>query len=492
MKWIPPFGATDPNEQYVNAAPTIPGSNPPADFFNTILNELLAVIVAADMTPDDTVVAQVSKAIVALAERAATSGVTKGGFWFGKTTANFVVPNPTLVEQNYIDFTTLNTYTAKADLSGWDFAGAFVPPTGIDYTILITSKFWDIPEQDGQQGGWAQYDHTDDEWTWWPRIVSFVNVALSGVSTAPTPSPASPNNQIANKEYVDTAITYASFDLFDNKWRDATTTNPVWKLSDGNWINRADAETAWDHLQYDAGHETTSYPWVQLQSVAPKTFIRAADFDETGADYPYAYANITNGVLTLRYSTSSTGGSGVTGPIYYDGPNAGASGWGAEYGGTMTSATIKIETVAGISVMCWLGEDGHKIVRPAWKPSTEYDTIVSGQDTAVDAIYAATGVAWYYILDGSNQRFKLPRINPVLVETDITTSVPLKGSIGYGAGGTYFVATGSSFTQLTQPSVGGYNVDVSNNQTIPGASADLSNKTTVYSGNKYLYFYVGI
>ena len=144
--------------------------------------------------------------------------------------------------------------------------------------------------------------------------------------------------------------------------------------------------------------------------------------------------------------------------------------------------------------MCWLGEDGYKIVRPAWKPSIEYDTIVSGQDTAVDAIYAATGVAWYYIFDSSNQRFKLPRVNPALAEIDITTSAPIKGSIGQsnvGGFGKYFVAQPNNFAQYTEPGQGGYGIVVTNNQTIPGASVDLSNKTTIYSGKKYLYFYVG-
>ena len=34
------------------------------------------------------------------------------------------------------------------------------------------------------------------------------------------------------------------------------------------------------------------------------------------------------------------------------------------------------------------------------------------QETAVAAIYAESGVAWYYILDTTNTRFKLPRENP--------------------------------------------------------------------------------
>ncbi len=206
MKWIAPHGATSASERYVNAQPTIAGSNPDAEFFNTVLDELLAVIVAADMTPTDENLHQIADAIKYLTERAATSGVTKGSYWFGKTTANFTVPNPTLPEQNYIDFTTLNTYSAKSDLSGWTQTGTFVPPADIDFTILITSKFWDIPEQDGQQGGWAQYNHTDDEWSWWPKIISFQDAALTGTPTAPTPPTGNSSTQIATTAFVSNVL----------------------------------------------------------------------------------------------------------------------------------------------------------------------------------------------------------------------------------------------------------------------------------------------
>lgn len=202
MKWIAPHGATTSTERYKNAQPTIAGSNPDAAFFNTVLDELLAVIVAANMIPTDENLHQIADAIVYLTERAATSGVTKGSFWFGKTTANFTVPNPTLAEQNYIDFTTLKTYSAKSDLSGWTQSGTFVPPVGIDFTILITSKFWDIPEQTSQQGGEAKYNHTDQVWAYWPKIISFHNAALTGTPTAPTPNPATSNTQIATTAFV--------------------------------------------------------------------------------------------------------------------------------------------------------------------------------------------------------------------------------------------------------------------------------------------------
>ncbi len=175
MKWIAPHGATTPTERYINAQPTIAGSNPDAAFFNNVLDELLAVITAADMEPTDENMHQIADAIVYLTERAATSGVIKGSFWFGKTTANFTVPAPTAVGQTYIDFTDLKTYISN-DGNTWTQSGTFVPPSGIDFTILITSKFWDIVEQTDQQGGYAIYSHSTESWTYWPKIVNLDSV----------------------------------------------------------------------------------------------------------------------------------------------------------------------------------------------------------------------------------------------------------------------------------------------------------------------------
>lgn len=54
------------------------------------------------------------------------------------------------------------------------------------------------------------------------------------------------------------------------------------------------------------------------------------------------------------------------------------------------------ETVGGVYIGYKLMPDGHKITNAA---SEQY----------VQQIYEATGVAWYYILDTTNRRFKLPR-----------------------------------------------------------------------------------
>lgn len=65
---------------------------------------------------------------------------------------------------------------------------------------------------------------------------------------------------------------------------------------------------------------------------------------------------------------------------------------------TTYNATRKTETIAGTTITYYQASDGHKIV-------------LADQEINVISIYAATGTAWYYILDTTNTRFKLPREN---------------------------------------------------------------------------------
>ena len=54
--------------------------------------------------------------------------------------------------------------------------------------------------------------------------------------------------------------------------------------------------------------------------------------------------------------------------------------------------TLTSETVSGTTISYYLADDGHKICPAA-------------QESNVVAIYEATGIAWYYILDTTNERF---------------------------------------------------------------------------------------
>ena len=58
--------------------------------------------------------------------------------------------------------------------------------------------------------------------------------------------------------------------------------------------------------------------------------------------------------------------------------------------------SLQSETVEGITIQFYEADDGHKIA-----PASEEANVL--------ALYTMSGVAWYYILDTVNQRFKLPR-----------------------------------------------------------------------------------
>ena len=160
-----------------------------------------------------------------------------------------------------------------------------------------------------------------------------------------------------------------------------------------------------------------------------------------------------------------------------------------------TNGTSTTETVGSYTITYVLAEDGHKI-------TTDEATVLN--------IYNATGVAWYYILDTTNQRFKLPRENPAREELiqvirakgngkslgiyDGSVSLGLKQ--GSSSGGLFAtttaynvnigITTGSGGTTTAEVALG-LNTDSTKSNVI----SDMKDSISVYKGKKYLYFYVG-
>jgi hypothetical protein len=62
----------------------------------------------------------------------------------------------------------------------------------------------------------------------------------------------------------------------------------------------------------------------------------------------------------------------------------------------LSGTTAETETIGSYTVTFYRATDGHKIC-------------LADQETTVANIYSETGIAWYYILDTDNTRFKLPR-----------------------------------------------------------------------------------
>ena len=145
------------------------------------------------------------------------------------------------------------------------------------------------------------------------------------------------------------------------KWKNTTTTATVgWGGITGTLSNQTDLKNA-----LDAKADATDLYHPNL-------------FDTKWSDH------ITNDVQWLRGDTFSW----QSGSVY-----------SAAYDHLVDDIDGKLltsETISGTTVQFYLADDGHKICPAA-------------QESNIAAIYAATGVAWYYILDTANTRFKLPR-----------------------------------------------------------------------------------
>lgn len=148
------------------------------------------------------------------------------------------------------------------------------------------------------------------------------------------------------------------------------------------------------------------------------------------------------------------------------------------------------ETIAGHTIWYRLADDGHKIVTQA----NDYDG-----STNVNYIYEATGVAWYYILDETNQRFKLPRTKHAFtgyrddvgkyVEAglpNITGQVGTSDNAGYLPNGAFYASDSSGHGNGS-----GGSITVSMNASL--SNSIYGNSTTVQppATQMYLYFYVG-
>lgn len=148
--------------------------------------------------------------------------------------------------------------------------------------------------------------------------------------------------------------------------------------------------------------------------------------------------------------------------------------------------TAENETISGTTITFYRATDGHKVV-------------LADQESNVSTIYNSTGVAWYYILDTTNQRFKLPRSkwNFVglrdTVGNYVAESLPnITGAFATGDGNYAVGAFSNTGTQSGNTTAGG-----ANDQEI---SFDASRSSAAYQNDApvqqratqmYLYFYVG-
>ena len=269
-----------------------------------------------------------------------------------------------------------------------------------------------------------------------------------------------------------------TYDLFDFKWSDHEITDQSWLQADTfSWQDGTVYSDAYNHLNNDV---VVKYAWL--------TFLNSDC---------YTLSATPSVGDTLYYPGSSTEGGykivGVADDYSYitvEAPDGVPFGNATRDSGNDIIEGSTTETIGSYTIDYVLAADGHKIV-------------LAENETTVANIYSETGVAWYYVLDTANTRFKLPRTKYGFngyrdaVGNYISAGLPnITGQVNIFADGTQS-ETGSALTK-----------DGSGNTGIAGASSNLrrvlhidasrsssiyGNSTTVQppATQMYLYFYVG-
>ena len=159
----------------------------------------------------------------------------------------------------------------------------------------------------------------------------------------------------------------------------------------------------------------------------------------------------------------------------------------------VTNGTSQTETISGHTITYTLADDGHKIVSDA-------------NASEVEGLYSDTGVAWYYILDLVNHRFKLPRELPITdkskgnkyplgISTNETAGSAYAWTNRYSSAGTQHSIYYSNYPSSPMPQTGspdGISTDgrMLGITTDPTKSGIISHRANE-NGQQYLYFYVG-
>ena len=149
--------------------------------------------------------------------------------------------------------------------------------------------------------------------------------------------------------------------------------------------------------------------------------------------------------------------------------------------------TAQTDTIGDITITYFLSEDGHKICLPY-------------RESDLVALYNKTGVAWYYILDTTNKRFKLPRTkfgftgirNGVggYVEAglpNITGSFSTASDKNLGSGAFSWTTNKYATNGGGQGGQWGINFSAKKSNSIYGNSTTVQPPAT----QMYLYFFVG-
>ena len=222
-----------------------------------------------------------------------------GSFWFGKTTAGFTVPAPTEIGQNYIDFTTLDYYVSN-DGSTWTLDGTLTLLTLQNSVVLITSKFWDIVEQQDQYGGRAIWSPQMNSWTYFPNIIS---IDLSNYVTTTALATMFQTLYPVGSVYIGTQSTCPLATLIPGStWQLVATDRALWG-GNGSNANTTIAAGLPNVVADGYGEQicTTTYSSGAIQAIQVASHAQGG-----GNTVPYGYLTFDASRNSSIYGSSST------------------------------------------------------------------------------------------------------------------------------------------------------------------------------------------
>ena len=318
-----------------------------------------------------------------------------------------------------------------------------------------------------------------------------------------------------NESYIGTSWVVESMAGIDNsnvnilecKFSDKAINKMSWLLSDGDWKSGSTYLNAYDYLIDSIGYRAVA------QSTAPSIYVsarntivsgycvRRSSLDKTiggityyawNADASYSYDKTIYLTLNVDSMSLSEALNSMQGQRIYTTSDGTSMTLTVNKIAVETSDTYTLPDKTTKTISYYLGSDGLKVVYVS-NNGTEYE--------AVDELYNSLGIAWYYVIDTYNVRFKLPRTKYGFngyrsnVGGYIAAGLPDFGGELGSVNGSGFVANGifkqtSSYTTNPGGGTGNWrNVEAKGSY----YNAIYGNSDTVQppATEMYLYFYVG-
>lgn len=246
-----------------------------------------------------------------------------------------------------------------------------------------------IYEAEGQCGNYAtEAANSASEASGYATNASGYATNASNSATAASNSATAASNAVTSCQTItNNAVASINRPLLSFIWSDHLINNLAWLRADTfSWQSGNVYTAVYEHLMEDLETaKKTFYGWISGNPLDLSNYYTLSD-DPSIGDTIFEVENSTSAVkLTTVSSISGTNLVGANGVLYFR-------------NGTETRQLYELSqvTINSIDIYYYQAADDHKIV-------------ASLNESDVEDLYNATGVAWYYVLDTANQRFKLPR-----------------------------------------------------------------------------------